>query len=215
MSPPVQQALETVYATFGDVPKPVRVEGCFCCIDQEELDTLLAKPLRSLSPDELSKYGSSALLTVGTSEDYVYFLPRILEILIIESHWWPSEEVVARTIYDAGFSGWPDARRRAITDYLDAVIDDLLTRKGTGFDLMDGWICALGSLQVDLSPVLGRVEANGARLVEFYEWNSQPLQRGGLSNGFWDNAPAGRVQVVDWFQSARVQELIAKQYGLV
>ena len=209
----VQLALEEVYAAFGDVPKPRRLEGCPCCISREELDRLLAKPLRSLSPDELSNYAQSALLTVGTPADYIFFLPRILEVLVIQRDWWPSQEVVARAIYSAGFPDWPTVRREAVTDYFNATIDDALTCENNGYDL-DQWICALGGLDAELALVLARVEANGARLLEFYEWHSQPLQRGCLSNGFWDNAPAGRAQVIDWFQSERVQRLIAARYGL-
>lgn len=212
MSPPVQQALEQVYAAFGDVPKPANIAGCPCCIDRKNLDPLLAKSLRSLSPDDLTKYAASALLTVGEPEDYAYFLPRILEILIIKPHWWPSVEVVLRAIDSAGFAVWPDRWRRAINGYFDGVIDDLLSRENVGSDLND-WICALGTLQVDLAPVLARVEVNEARLLEFYETHSQPLQRGSLSNCFWDNAPAGGAQVISWFQSERVQKRIAALYG--
>ncbi len=64
----------------------------------EEVEVLLGKPLRDLSPDELSSYSSSALLTVGLPEDYLYYLPRILEISIRDDSWWPDIEVSARAI---------------------------------------------------------------------------------------------------------------------
>ena len=212
MSPAVQRALEKVYAAFGDVPKPANIGGCPCCIDRKNLDPLLAKPLRSLSPDDLTKYAASALLTVGEPEDYIYFLPRILEILMIEPLWWPSVEIVARTIDSAGLREWPDTRRKAITEYFDTVLADLFAREA-GSEFND-WLCALGALGVNLGPFLTRLEANGERLIEFYEQHSQSLVRGKLANGFWDNAPAARRQVVDWFRSAETQHLIAQQYGL-
>ena len=63
-------------------------------------------------------------------------------------------------------------------------------------------------------PFLNRIAGNGARLIEFYELNSQALIDGRLSNGFWDEAPQERKQVVDWFRSAETRMAIDVQYGL-
>src|SRR5688572_5553245 len=114
MTPSLQQAITGVYAAFADVQRPRSVEGCPCCIDRKGISILLSKPLRELSPDDLTHYAASAFLTVGAAEDYVYFLPRILEILACERDWWPDPEVVARAIHTAGFHGWSGSRREAI-----------------------------------------------------------------------------------------------------
>jgi len=63
-------------------------------------------------------------------------------------------------------------------------------------------------------PFLARVAAVGPRLIEFYEANSQPLIDGRLANGFWDEALDEQKQVVEWFRSAEIQDLIKAQYGL-
>jgi hypothetical protein len=213
VTPSLQGAVENIYNAFRDVPKPTSVDGCPCCIDKKGISILLAKRLRELSPDDLTHYAASAFLTVGAVEDYLYFLPRILEILVSERFWWPHPEVVTRAVNNAGFHSWPDHRQNALKRYFDEVIEELLGRKGSGSDL-DSWVCALGKLGFELAPFLVRISANSQRLVEFYEINSQPLVDGRLANGFWDDIPERQKEVIEWLQSADTQRLIMAQYGL-
>src|SRR5207237_5721733 len=117
MTPSLQKAIEGVYEAFRDVPRPASVEGCPCCIDEKGITILLSKPLGDLSPDDLTHYAASVLLTVGAVEDFLYFLPRILEILASKDEWWPDPEVVARAIDTASFHLWSDLRRKALTKY--------------------------------------------------------------------------------------------------
>jgi hypothetical protein len=95
MNANVKTAIEGVYAIFSTVPKPGWIEGCPCCVERIPTGILVSKPLSSLTPDELTVYASKALLTVGSVNDFLYFLPRILEICIQEPGWWPDIEVVA------------------------------------------------------------------------------------------------------------------------
>ena len=67
----VAVAVEGLYSAFADVPKPSGIEGCPCCIERKNTDVLLAKPLRTLAPDELSNYAASAFLTIGSSTDHL------------------------------------------------------------------------------------------------------------------------------------------------
>ena len=83
----VIQALEDVYRVFAALSKPREIEACPCCIDRLSLCTLLSTPLRELTPDQLSPYASSVLLTAGDEMDFRYFLPRMLEISLRDRHW--------------------------------------------------------------------------------------------------------------------------------
>lgn len=209
----LKRAVEDIYVVFQDVPRPTSVDGCPCCIEQKGISILLSKSLRDLSPDELAKYAASAFLTVGEVDDFLYFLPRILEILATQPYWWPSPEVVARAIDTAGFRSWPDSRHHAVLRYFEEVITTLLATKDSGFEL-DSWICALGMLPVDVAPFLARIVANPARLIEFYEANSQQLVEGRLSNSFWDESSPTYKLVIEWFQSADTRKTIELQYGI-
>ena len=214
MNASLQQAIKGVYGAFCDVPRPATVDGCPCCIDRKGISILLSKPLRDLSPDDLTHYAASAFLTVGAVEDFLYFLPRILEILVSKCGWWPDPEVVTRAIHTSGFHSWPDSRQQALAQYFDAVISELLATEGSGLEL-DSWICALGRLHVDLAPFLTRIASNRARLIELYEVNSRQLTDGRLGNSFWDEESSQeQKQVIDWFRSAETRKAIEMQYSL-
>ncbi len=207
----LKNAVEGVYKAFHGVTKPSKIEGCPCCIGQKEICTLTTKPLQELTPDELTSYASSAFLTVGATEDYLFFLPRILEILVTDPGWWPHPEIVARAIDASGFLTWSAGRQEAVLRYFDEVINDLLATDGSGWKL-DSWICAFGRLHLDLAPFLTRILNNGTRLIELYEINGKALQTGHLMNAFWDEAPEEEKQVVVWFQSAETQKAILRCY---
>lgn len=76
----LEQAIENLYAAFGNVPKPERIEGCPCCTKPSELAALVQIPLRLLTENELDKYAHKALTTIGTEQNLMYFTPRILEL---------------------------------------------------------------------------------------------------------------------------------------
>ena len=213
MTPALQQAIAGVYEAFRDVPRPRSVEGCPCCIDNKGISILLSKPLRDLTPGDLTHYAASAFLTVGDVADYLYFLPRILEIRATDEAWYPDPEIVARAVHTAGYHSWPDGRRQAVKRYVDEVVNDQLAADGLGFEL-NSWICALGILHVDLAPYLAAIAASGPRLIEFYEANSKQLLDGELSNAFWVDAPDECQQVIDWFRSAEIQKRIRAEYGM-
>jgi len=213
MKTPLQAAIESVYRAFSDVTRPPSIKGCPCCLTEKQICILLAKPLRVLSPDELTNYAESVLLTVGAIEDFIYFLPRILEILVTDSDWWPNPEVVLRRMKEAGFQEWPAGRKLSVLSCFKEIISELLSREGDGYEL-DSWICALGNLQTDLGSYLQKIVANPPRLIEYYEVNSQPLTFGRLNNSFWNEAIAAEKTVVEWFKSAEIVGLINQQYGL-
>ena len=107
----LHDAIEQLYRSFGGIPKPHHIDGCPCCINRKEIGTLLGKSLRAITPPELAPYASSAFLTVGDVMDYMYFLPKILEITATDSSWWPDPEVTGRAIRSANPDAWTAAQR--------------------------------------------------------------------------------------------------------
>ena len=94
----LSDAIEALYQAFAVMPKPKHIDGCPCCIDRKETGVLLGKALRTITPEEMASYASSAFLTVGEVADYLYFLPRIIEITATEPSWWPDPEVTGRAM---------------------------------------------------------------------------------------------------------------------
>lgn len=207
-------AIERLYAAFSAFPKPLRIDGCPCCRDYKVSDALHRKPLRELTPDELSGYASSVFLTVGSLEDFLYFLPRILEIVVSEADWWPSPEIVARAVRAAEPDKWTDEQRSALNEYLDARFGDLLSTSNAA-DKIDSWLCALGQLGADLQPYLDRLLQDPDRLKEVYECNSEQLVKGKLNDSFWHDAPDQGAQIIAWFTSATTKRAIMSTYNLL
>jgi hypothetical protein len=209
----LSDSIEALYSAFGDVPKPRNIKGCPCCIERKKIGTLLSKPLRELSPDDLSSYASSAFLTVGEQADYLYFLPRIIEITCTESGWWPDPEVTGRAIADAQIDKWPPQRRDALIHVLHAVIQAALGYED-GAWLIDQWICAISKMGLEVAPFLRQIEASPAHVLAYYEDNSQPLMKQRLGNSFWDCSDRGYEEVIAWFKSPKITKIILDGYGL-
>lgn len=92
----LKQATENLYAAFSDLPMPVRLDGCPCCISSDEIDVLLRKSLRELTDVDLSAFAASAPWTVGTWADYSYFFPRLLELSFEQNSLLSADSLLSR-----------------------------------------------------------------------------------------------------------------------
>ncbi|AGA25042.1 hypothetical protein Sinac_0627 [Singulisphaera acidiphila DSM 18658] len=209
----LEDAIGRLYDSFSTVPKPHCIDGCPCCIDRKSVGTLLEKRLRCLTPDDLSSYASSAFLTVGEAADYLYFLPRILDITAREPSWWPRSEVTGRAIRAARPDAWTAGQRAALNDYLGAVVDAAI--ESGDYDRLDGWICAVASMGFDVRPLLGRIAECPAAVLAYFEENAEGLPRRKLANTFWEPPCPGHDAVVAWFYSAEVAKIPFEAYGYV
>jgi hypothetical protein len=205
-------SIDALYAAFSKVPKPREIGGCQCCISKEEIGVLLSKPLRALTGTELSSYSESAFLTVGKEADYLYFLPRILEMECLGDSGWPDLEMIGRAIGETHPEGWPKDRKDALMGVLHAAIREAIGEADGS--RIDQWICAIARMRLDPMPFLKQVEASPRALVSFYECNSQPLIQRRLGNAFWDSKTTEHEVVLAWFKSPAVSEMIMRSYGL-
>ncbi|MGB7207477.1 MAG: hypothetical protein WBD27_02340 [Pyrinomonadaceae bacterium] len=204
-------AIDDLYKAFAEVPRPEMIQACPCCMTADEVDALLAKPLRDLTADELSSYASSALLTVGDVPDYLYFLPRILEISIFDDSWWPCIEVSGKKLEMADAASWPPERRTALSDFFYAAVDRLLGSKIYG--RIDEWVCAIAAIEMDPHPFLARIEADPDAVLEYFKANAKCLPAGKLCNPFWENPAPEYDEIVTWFKSEAVSKILFDAYG--
>jgi hypothetical protein len=180
-------------------------------LDSEEIHALLRPKLREIAPEDLSNYASSALLTVGDTADYLYFLPRILEITANETTWWPSPEVTARAIRSAGGESWPAARREALTEFLAAKIRHLLESGNLGE--IDCWMCAIARMDLDVQPYLDMIASSRDAVLSYFDDNVNCLRKGRLCNVFWELPCPGHDAIVRWFQSEPIRRIPREEYG--
>jgi hypothetical protein len=204
-------SLDRLYEAFRDVPKPVHVEGCPCCIEDKDISTLLSKPLREITGKELSSYASSAFLTVGEMEDYLYFLPRIIELTCTEVRWWPDFEVTGRAIGETTPLEWPEPRLHALLEVLHAALGKAI-EENDGWTISE-WICAIGKMGVEMAPFLDTLSRFPAATLAYFERNSEVFSNGKLGNAFWEENDPGRAEVLAWFRSPVVARILFDAYG--
>jgi hypothetical protein len=205
-------AVEGVYRAFSAVPKPSVIEGCPCCIEDKEVAVLLGKPLREISPAEMSSYASSVFLTVGSVADFRFYLPRILEIAVTESAWWPDPEVIGASLASACWLDWAEEEKQGVTQLFDLIFS-LLIENASGSEL-DSWLCAFSRSGLVLEPFLGKLSARSGAVLELYEWNAGKLLYGRLTSGFWDDAPSGVRELMEWFRSPSISSVVYESYGV-
>jgi hypothetical protein len=208
----LKDAIERLYEAFSTVPPARHIDGCPCCIDRKEVGALLGTPLRDLTQDDLSPYASSAFLTVEGA-DYLYFLPRILEITATDLSWYPDPEVTGRAIQSTRIETWTAEQRAALNDYLESVVGTAI--ECGDYDLLDGWICTIARMGLDVRPFLGQIAKCPGAVLAYFEWNAECLPRKKLANPFWELPCAAHDTIVAWFYSAEIAKIPYQAYGYV
>jgi hypothetical protein len=205
-------ALERLYREFR-VPKPASIDACPCCLDSEDVCTLLARDLRSIAPHELSSYASSVFLTCGSAPDFRYFLPRIFEIAATDRDWWPSPEVAIGKLQRAEWQHWSSDERSAVRTFLMAWLDCEARLAATGPDTydtpVDDLLCGIALAGEDLAPYLERMLRYPPALAAVYAVNASSIatQRK-LSNAFWAHRDERGQPLLNFLVSDRVQRRI-------
>lgn len=205
-------SVEGVYRAFSSVPKPSVIEGCPCCIEDKEVAVLLGKPLREISPAEMSSYASSVFLTVGSVADFRFYLPRILEIAVTESMWWPDPEVIGASLASAGWLDWSEDKRRSVVQLFDVMFTQVIV--GAGGPELDSWLCAFARSGLTLDPFLKKLATRPNAVLRLYEWNAGRILEGRLTSGFWDDAPAGVGELMAWFRTPPISAVVHESYGV-
>ena len=204
-------AIENLYEAFSDVPVPNAIDSCSHCFEENELDALLSTDLRKIKPDDLSSYASSAFLTAGDVPDYLYFLPRILEITVEDDSWWPDVEITGRAIKEADWRGWPEKRLNALLEFLSAAIGHLIE---TGsYSEIASWMCGVARAGLDVRPLLSIIENDDNAVIAYFSDEAGRLADGKLSNAFWELPNEGHDVIVEWFRSEKVGRIVYEAFG--
>lgn len=209
-------ALDNLYRTFARYSKPRQIVGCEHCIGEKEIARLLSKPIKELSGDELSSYSSSVFMTVGSVDDFKYFLPRILKLSISAQFSWPDPEIVFKSIKLGEFANWEEVEKNAIEILIDEKIGELIVGNADGYDV-DQWICAIENLIDDVAKYLNALEKaeNKSAFYNFVENNIRSIQNGKMENGFWENSPDAEKTTIDYLcQSDTVAVYLFSNYGM-
>src|SRR5438552_3773417 len=114
----LREAIEELYSVFARNPLK-KLYGCDHCVFPQEQQVLEAKPLRELTSSDLRSYANAAPLTFGDVEDLKHFLPRILELLALDTEWIVDPDLLMKRLgEDADWRNWPDSEQEAVQTYL-------------------------------------------------------------------------------------------------
>ena len=129
MTPELRSAVEKLYEVFAKYPLK-NLEGCPCCVEQEELLYLSTTPLRLLEGKVIFNYGFEAMTTIGDELDFKHFLPRLFELLGRETRLWEPSQLAGK-LTCARWEKWTQQEVEAIEDFWTAYWQSkLLVRSG-------------------------------------------------------------------------------------
>ncbi|GGG32567.1 hypothetical protein [Hymenobacter glacieicola] len=177
----VTSALAEVYRQFSRYRLHQLPDACPCCITLAENTILWMVPLPELSEQQLRRYAFKAMTTWGNTNDFRYFLPRLLE-LVIQPESEIDKEVFFGKIIQAGWAAWPTADREAVRIFIRAWWSHHIQHECFfENELLAGLIALLGSLD----PLLATWKISFANwsfenlinLVEYVEVAQSALQR--------------------------------------
>ena len=185
-------------------------------LEDQELRLLLTRiPRRNLQPETLAAYAASAILVVGGTDDYRYFLPRILELLTAG---WATVIVSPETLIGrlrfAEWGTWPDAEQSAVRRVLASLWRTTLETYPSR-NSVDAVLCGLGWAEDDLTPYLSAwarsIQPQAAfHLSDFLELNIQAIATSRkLGNQFWTSERTQqRRQVIDWIRGPAAEQTL-------
>lgn len=128
MTEELTQAIEGLYSAFSVYPFRSTMEGCPCCVSDEDKATLCAQPLRQLEGEQIAHYAFKAMTTWGGVDDFKHYLPRIFELLATQGFIVDTFVVLGKLGY-ANWADWEIAEKEAINTFLLAWWTDVIKNK--------------------------------------------------------------------------------------
>jgi hypothetical protein len=198
--------LYRVFAPYRSSAHPV---GCPCCVNAGDASVLFSRPLERLSADDLRRFTRKVLTTWGDEQDFKHFLPRMLELLVVDLAAPVNCDDVFLKLALAKWREWPSVERVAVEGYIQAIWRRCITDEDVVFHL-DGWLGSFAIAGVDLEPFLKEWEQcrwspGYVKMREFIDANAMALiQKRKLCLGFW-NAESS-TQVAEWLLSDGLTE---------
>lgn len=139
-------AIGQAYAAFADVAAPKTLEAAPGRNPKKLLKQLTSTPLAELTEDQLGPYAGWAMTTVGDSETYQHFLPRILELATRpNSHLGFDPPIVAGKVLYGDWETWRVERREAVLAVFDAAFM-VAVSDAEPFSDTDNWLAGLARL---------------------------------------------------------------------
>ena len=194
----LQDSIIELYAACSEFPKPAQLNSCECCHTEDEKQILLSTPLKSLSSEQLNNFTLSAFNTIGCAEDFLYFLPRILELVFTSYQNFDCDVgLLGHKIYQTQF--W--TRSEKLKESINAALLNhfkyqVLQDTDWNYEL-SGWVCCIGNATPDLEPFL-ELLFHSDFFQNFYNNENQYALKGKLSDSFWEQHHGNQNKIIQW-----------------
>lgn len=141
------------------------------------------------------------MTTWGNESDYLYFLPRILE-LSDESVFFCDLEITFGKIMMAGFKDWPAKEQNAVRDFISAKLEDTVQATDPDVELTDSILCSASLLLEDITPLLNKLDTIAPQFKFTYAMRCGNLVKRELINNFWSTSNPNYPRVITWMYGA-------------
>ncbi|MFD0883680.1 hypothetical protein ACFQ08_03790 [Streptosporangium algeriense] len=156
----LDRALEALYAAFSQYPLPAKIDVCDHCVSDEQVRATRAAPLRTLTASALGPYAGNAMSTWGEVGEFMHFLPRLLELLILEElNGFLHADTTMMRIGNR-WTSWRRSERESIIAVCDAWWRHTLNHYPRDVDVMMMIAILADDLGLDLAPYLAEWESN-------------------------------------------------------
>jgi hypothetical protein len=217
-SPDLIKATERLYKVFRNYPlKKLSVAYMFTPEEQVEIQKAVeSRPLNQLTHHDLDLYAREAFGWIGDLKDFKHFLPRLLELMIIE--WKPGDFVsigiqpveLLMKLNDAEWLSWPDEERIALEEYLLVVWASLISE----FDeysktdkYLTAFVIAVSTLKPYLELWLKDVSIDSAlHLAAYLYYVYQDIVYEKNLGVFWRDHPELEKEMTDWLCLPEVEQ---------
>jgi len=214
----LNEAIESLYATFAFPRRFGPVTGCHHCTSPDDDERLRSKPLRQLSGEDLKRFALKAMTTLGSVEDFKHFVPRLFEIAAFEGNvGYMDFEIVMGKLRYGEWARWPEIEQAAIKQYLNSLWEHKLSVFPCLPDV-DSCLCGIGQAVDDLRPFLNAWQSKTSlpalrHLADFIEDNLRTMvDHQSLGNAFWPNAGQQMRQVAEWLLEPRLAAHLEKGF---
>jgi len=135
----LRRATMTLYRAFHDYPLRKKIESCPHCKLESTEESLKAKSLQHLTWADFGVFPSKAMTTFGDEFDFKHFLPRILELHVLDSENSPHDVSFSfAKLQYANWTLWPDFEVAAVRGFIHAWFRELQAREQhTGDESID------------------------------------------------------------------------------
>ena len=192
--------IEGLYEAFSDIPKPSSIDSCECCHTVSEKSILLTTPLRKLTCEQLWNYTFSVFNTIGDREDFLYFLPRILELTYTDDQYDVDLGQVGNKIYQSRYWECGSAVQSALEASLLTHFKYVTLEDCSEYSEVSDWVCLIGNAVPNVDPFLELLIASDTFKV-FYDREHQYAVKGKLGDAFWEDHHGNQKKIVSWLLS--------------